>query len=82
MIAVNRAVQLEDGAAAGLLMETIDILGDDRLQPALALQLRKQPVGTVRYGLRVEHFTGIEIKKNVRRGHKKTAAQHHLRRIR
>ncbi|MNY78576.1 hypothetical protein D3C86_2188790 [compost metagenome] len=66
MIAVDRAVQLEHGAAACKLMQTVNILGDYRLQPALALQLSQQQMSTVRRCFRVDHFAAVEIKKNVR----------------
>lgn len=42
------AVDLKDPAAAGLLMEVVDILGDDTLEAAELFEFRQGPVGGVR----------------------------------
>jgi len=51
---VGGAVHLDDTGrvAAGALVQLVDVLGDDRDQPLLALQLHERPVTGV--GLRTE----------------------------
>lgn len=56
-------MQLQNPAASGNLMKSVDILRNDRLQPAAILQLRKQPVGPVRLRSGMNHLAAVEIKK-------------------
>ncbi|MNW61735.1 hypothetical protein D3C74_398200 [compost metagenome] len=82
MVAVNRAMQFQHAPAPGELMQAVDVLRNDRFELAVTLQLGKKLMRPVRLRFRVNHFAAVKVKKNVRGGHKKAAAQHYLRRIR
>ena len=53
-------MQLIDGAAARLLMQAIDVLGDDRLQLSRLLQSGQRDVRRIRRRIRIKHFIAVE----------------------
>ena len=59
--AVDAAMQLEHIFAPGRLMQAVDILRDDRLQLALALQLRQAQVGAVGPGPVNDELVTVEF---------------------
>ena len=80
--AVCRAVQLEHLAAAGLLVQSVDVLRDDRPQLSLPLQLRQTPVGRVRlHARRSDQLGVIKAIKLLRVALKKAGRQNRLRRV-
>ena len=80
-ISVDTAVKLINGAAARLLVEAVDVLGDDGAELSLVLPLGQLQMGGV--GLRVgaEHLGVVEAEKLLRVGLVKGVAQNHLRGI-
>src|ERR1700737_599309 len=49
--AVGRAVQLDDVATAGLLMQAVGVLRDDSAQLAAMLEVHQRPMGGIRLGV-------------------------------
>ena len=47
VVPVRSAVQLDDVSAAGLVMQAVHVLGDERLQPTARLQPRQRLVRSV-----------------------------------
>ena len=64
-VAVDGAVQLQHLFTARRLMQSVDILGNDRLALAPAFQLRQRQMGGVGLRVRVEHHPAVEIPKFV-----------------
>ena len=62
-IAPNAAVQFEHGMRARLLVQSVNILGDDGGKPALPLPLRQLIVGGVGLRIQAEHLFAVEFKK-------------------
>ena len=56
-------MKLQDLPAAGGLMETVDILGDDGPQLALGLPLRQLSVGGIGSGIGGQHLGPVETEK-------------------
>ncbi|CDN41145.1 hypothetical protein BN871_AC_00390 [Paenibacillus sp. P22] len=82
IVAVNRSVQLQHAAAAGKLMQAVDILGDDRRQPALLLQPSQRSMRGIGKRFGIDHMgpvKGIEISRML---HEKVPAQNLFRQIR
>ena len=65
-VPMNRAVKLQHLLAARRLMQAVDILGDDRLALASALQLRQRQMGGVGLCLRIEHHPAVKIPEFIR----------------
>ena len=74
-------MQLQHLPAARLLVQAVDVLGDDRLQPPLLLPLGQLPVGRVGLGIQRQHLGPVEVEKFLGVLFKKRMAQHGLRRI-
>ena len=66
VVAPDAAMELQDIFAARLLVEAVDILGDDRLQLPLPLPLRKLPVGGIGLCVQTEHLVAVEAEKFLR----------------
>ena len=64
-----------------LLMESVDILGDDRCEAPCLLQLGQLPVGRIWLRLQTHHLFFIELIENIRVGFKEAVAHHLLRRV-
>ena len=77
----HTAVKLQHLPAARLLVEAVDVLGDDRLQPPLLLPLGQLPVGRIGLGVRRQHLGAVEVEELLRVPLKKGVAQYGLRRI-
>ena len=80
-IAVDAAVQLVYPLAARLLMQAVDVLGDDRRQLAHLLELCQRDVRRVGLCVRVDHLVKIVLKKLLGVAHKEGVAEHRLGRI-
>lgn len=74
-------MQLEHILAPGRLMQAVDILRDDRLQLALALQLRQAQVGAVGPGPVNDELVTVEFVVLLRMRHEEGVAQDRLGRI-
>ena len=76
VIAVNGAVQLQYIAAAGKLMQAVDILRDDSGQLSHLLQLRQFVMGCVGFGVKcgLHNFILIKFQKIIGMAEKKTVA--------
>ena len=81
VVAQDAPVQLQHLAAAGFLVQPVDVLGDDGFQLALPLPLRQLPVGGVGLGVQCQHFAAVKVVKLLRVGLKKRVAEHGFRRI-
>ena len=74
MVSEDGAVKLQNLFAPGLLMEAIDILGNDRTQLSLLLQLCKGFVRPVWLCMRKQHLVPVEAVKFLRLFHIKGMA--------
>ena len=80
VVAQDAAVQLADVAAAGLLMEAVDVLGDDGGQLAPFLPAGQLFVSGVRFCVRAEHLFTVKTVELLRMVQEKMMAQNLLRR--
>ena len=74
-------MQLKHIFAPGRLVQAVDILRDDRLQLALALQLRQAQVGAVGPGPVNDELVTVEFVVLLRMRHEEGVAQDRLGRI-
>ena len=71
VITMYAAMQFKNIPAAGCLMQAINILGNDSLQPAFPFPLSQFLVGGIRFGVEAEHLIMIETIEFVRMRFKK-----------
>ena len=81
VVAQHAAVQLVHPLAARLLVQSVDILGNDRRQLTLCFQLCQRIVRSIRLCLRIHHPVKIILKKLLGVPLKKAVAEHRFGRI-
>lgn len=81
MVPQHAAVELKDLLAAGLLVQAVDVLGDDGLQLPLPLPFRQLAVGGVGLGVQGQHFGPVEVVEFLGVRLVKCVAEHGLRRV-
>ena len=81
VIALHAAMQLDHIAAAGQLVQPIDILGDDGGQAPGGLELRQLAVGGVRAGVGKDQLFAIETEEHLGLLLEERMAQNGFRRI-
>ena len=70
VIAVHASVQFIDPSGTGLLMQTVDILRDNRLETAFLLHFCELEMGAVGLGFQRKHFIPVEAVEFLRTLHK------------
>ena len=81
MVSGNSAVQFQDLAASGCLMQPVYILRNDGLKFAFRLQLRQCFVRLIGFCALDQHFIPVKTVKLIRPGNEKAVAQDLFRRI-
>ena len=74
-------MELQHLMAAGLLVQAVDVLGDDGLELALPLPLGQLFVGGVGLGVQGQHLGPVEVVKFLHVALVKAVAEHGLRRV-
>ena len=74
-------MELQHLPAAGLLVQAIDVLGDDGLELALPLPLGQLFVGGVGLGVQGQHLGPVEVVKFLHVALVKAVTEHGLRRV-
>ena len=77
----HTAVKLQHLPAAGLLVQAVDVLGNDGLQPSLLLPLGQLPVGGVGLCPGGQHLGPVKIVKLRLAAHIEAVAQDGFRRV-
>ena len=81
VIAQHRSVQLQHLFAACLLVQTVNILGDNRLHLPCPLQLSKLSVRRIRLSVQGKHLILVKPVEFIGLSHKEAMADNRLRRI-
>ena len=74
VVPMNRSMKFQHVPAARRLVQAVDVLRDDRLEPAVLFQSRQSPVRRVGNRVGIDHVMAVKVIEKFRLRHHKTMA--------